>query len=547
MTLVPFQLNAPSASLRMNPLSFYSDSEDEGAGEAKGSKAPESVAPVTIEKEGEANPLEEHGTGTDAQGDGQEPAGEATESLKVSETEARQLDSQGDETAHAMPALSASSSFGEIIDAWIRHSATTGDGPPPEYKAEIMEVYENAPAEGQEQMRNEMLAMVQQLQKESEESYEKAPEASQVEEQARLAAERKAELLAEMMKEPEPPKTVKVFFEIGIHGDVVGRIEFELFTDVVPRTCENFRCLCTGEMGRSQMTKARLSYQNSTFHRIIPGFMCQGGDFTRGNGTGGESIYGESFADENFDLQHKKGCLSMANSGPNTNGSQFFICTEATPHLDGKHVVFGQVSSGYEVLEKMEAMGSRNGKVAKKVSILSCGMVDAVEEPVAKAARIIDTAPAARLVPAEAGEGLGLFGLLSAEPMPLEPALELRPSEDAHEAHVLHILRKHVGSRKPKNRGGEPITCSAQEAEQHLEEIAKQLVGLEGSELRIRFAELAKTESDCASAKKGGDYGRFHRGQRELAFEEAAFALKLNQVSKIVSTMSGLHLILRVP
>ena len=112
---------------------------------------------------------------------------------------------------------------------------------------------------------------------------------------------------------------------------------------------------------------------------------------------------------------------------------------------------------------------------------------------------------------------------------------------------MLHILRKHTGSRKPKNRGGQPITCSQQEAEEYLEEIANQLVGLPADKLRQSFAELAKSESDCASAKKGGDYGRFRRGQREQAFEDAAFALKLGEVSNIVSTLSGVHLILRVP
>ncbi|OLQ07034.1 Peptidyl-prolyl cis-trans isomerase A [Symbiodinium microadriaticum] len=490
-----------------------------------------------------------------------------------------------------------STPFEQIIDAWIAQSARTGDGPPPEYKDEIMQVYQDAPPEGQEQMLRDMREMVikqaQELADEdmpavadpsgdtkasaaakarSEAAEPRAPR-GQVEEEARLAAEKKAALLAKMgvvpgapppppprepeQKEPDlpDPKTVRVFFEIAVETKSIGRIEFELFSEVVPKTVENFRCLCTGEMGRSVRTKHRLSFEGSVFHRIIPGFMCQGGDFTRGDGTGGESIYGDRFNDENFDLLHKKGCLSMANAGPDTNGSQFFICTAATPHLDGKHVVFGQVLKGYEVVEKMEALGHRSGKVAKRVSILSCGEIATESAPPPKVARVIDVAPAARLAceGEVVGGGLGLLGLLKEadNTLALEQvkAANLPPPEEQaspEEVHVMHILRKHTGSRKPKNRGGQPITCSQQEAEEYLEEIANQLVGLSADKLRQRFAELAKSESDCASAKKGGDYGRFHRGQREQAFEDAAFALKIGEVSDIVSTMSGVHLILRV-
>ena len=165
----------------------------------------------------------------------------------------------------------------------------------------------------------------------------------------------------------------RVYFDINIDGRSAGRIVFELFADVVPKTAENFRALCTGEKGTGTSGKP-LHYKNSGFHRIITQFMCQGGDFTRGNGTGGESIYGEKFKDENFTLKHTEpGLLSMANAGPHTNGSQFFITTVATPWLDGKHVVFGKVVEGLDVVKKMEAVGSRSGSTSQPVVISDSG------------------------------------------------------------------------------------------------------------------------------------------------------------------------------
>ncbi|KAJ4956693.1 hypothetical protein NE237_013476 [Protea cynaroides] len=167
----------------------------------------------------------------------------------------------------------------------------------------------------------------------------------------------------------------KVFFDILIGKMKAGRIVMELFADVTPKTAENFRCLCTGEKGIGISGKP-LHYKGSTFHRIIPNFMCQGGDFTRGNGTGGESIYGLKFADENFKLKHTApGILSMANAGPNTNGSQFFICTEKTSWLDGKHVVFGKVVDGYSVVTAMEEVGSAGGTTSSPVIIENSGQI----------------------------------------------------------------------------------------------------------------------------------------------------------------------------
>ena len=164
----------------------------------------------------------------------------------------------------------------------------------------------------------------------------------------------------------------RVALEVTIDGQAAGTLTLELFADVVPRTAENFRALCSGEKGTGKSGKP-LSYAGSPFHRIIPGFMVQGGDFTRGNGTGGESIYGEKFEDESFQLKHTgPGVLSMANAGPNTNGSQFFITLAETPWLDGKHVVFGKVVQGMEVLQKMEQQGSRSGQTNAKVVLAAC-------------------------------------------------------------------------------------------------------------------------------------------------------------------------------
>jgi peptidylprolyl isomerase len=159
----------------------------------------------------------------------------------------------------------------------------------------------------------------------------------------------------------------RVALEVSIGGKPAGTIELELFEDVTPKTAENFRVLCTGEGGED------LAYAGSPFHRIIPGFMAQGGDFTNGNGTGGRSIYGEKFPDENFQLKHTEpGLLSMANAGPDTNGSQFFLTFAPTPWLDGKHVVFGKVVGGMDVVKAMEAEGSRSGRTKQPVVLESC-------------------------------------------------------------------------------------------------------------------------------------------------------------------------------
>ncbi len=159
-----------------------------------------------------------------------------------------------------------------------------------------------------------------------------------------------------------------VYFDIEIDGDARGRLVMELFRHVLPRTTQNFLSLCLNEHG--------FGYRLSYFHRIIPGFMAQGGDFEKSNGTGGYSIYGESFDDEGFPYTHDRaGLLSMANSGPNTNGSQFFLTFVPCPHLDNKHVVFGQILQGFHLLKDLEMSGSDNGDVSREVKIANSGQL----------------------------------------------------------------------------------------------------------------------------------------------------------------------------
>ncbi|KAK7746349.1 cytochrome P450 monooxygenase 41 [Cytospora paraplurivora] len=191
-----------------------------------------------------------------------------------------------------------------------------------------------------------------------------------------------------MATEESKPARSRVFFDIQIGSKKAGRIVMQLYNDVVPKTTENFRALCTGEKGIGKSGKP-LHYKGSEFHRVIKQFMIQGGDFTVGNGTGGESIYGEKFDDENFQLKHDRPfLLSMANAGPGTNGSQFFITTVATPHLDNKHVVFGEVVSGKSVVRQIENLRTQPGdKPQRPATIVDCGELTGEDDSAPSAQR----------------------------------------------------------------------------------------------------------------------------------------------------------------
>ncbi|OHT04189.1 Peptidyl-prolyl cis-trans isomerase CYP19-4 [Tritrichomonas foetus] len=183
-------------------------------------------------------------------------------------------------------------------------------------------------------------------------------------------------ILFAFINSADPKITHTVYFDISINGEMAGRIEIGLFGDTVPRTAENFRHLCLCDLGNGKRTGKPLCYKGTPFHRIIPHFMNQGGDFSNKNGSGGESIYGGSFEDENFEVKHSgPGYISMANAGPNTNGSQFFITTVKTAWLDGHHVVFGKVTKGMEVVRAIEEVGTSDGKPKKKVIIEECGEI----------------------------------------------------------------------------------------------------------------------------------------------------------------------------
>eukprot|EP00931_Biecheleriopsis_adriatica_P117096 TRINITY_DN92648_c0_g1_i1.p1 TRINITY_DN92648_c0_g1~~TRINITY_DN92648_c0_g1_i1.p1 ORF type:complete len:356 (+),score=77.52 TRINITY_DN92648_c0_g1_i1:76-1143(+) len=319
------------------------------------------------------------------------------------------------------------------------------------------------------------------------------------------------------------PGRPRVYLDIAIDATPVGRIVCELYSDAAPRTAENFRSLCTGVRGIGHRGKP-LHYKGVSFHRIVPNFMVQAGDFTHGDGTGGESIYGPTFADENLNLKHTApGVLSMANSGKDTNSSQFFICTKACPHLDGKHTVFGRVIDGMDVVRRIEGCGGDSGKPNASVVVDDCGEIKGRGD--------------AAIGEEIAGPGLG------------DRSKKRRKAADQPaEVQLLHILKKHSESRDPKDASGKDVKVTKGRAKLALGNMRKKLAMSPdpGSQQRA-FGAFAREQSDCReSACKGGDLGKVEPGSLEGVLEDVAFSLAVGEISEPFESPEGMHMLLRV-
>lgn len=321
-----------------------------------------------------------------------------------------------------------------------------------------------------------------------------------------------------------------VFLDIEVAGHPAARVVCELFSDLVPKTVENFRCLCTGEKGFSTAGKP-LHFKGNAFHRVVPGFAVQGGDITRGDGTGGESIWGGTFDDESFDLSHDApGLLSMANRGPNTNNSQFFILTKAYPKLDLKHVIFGRVLEGMGTIRRIEEVcgtadaGSELCRAQKHHGVLAFrpGLGDAK-------AIIVDC---------------GVLNQEKGEPgEPDAKRSKRNGSSGPSEVHLYHILKKYKGARKPETWKGGDINLTKGKAKLVVENLRKRLVA--SQTLEQLFVELARDHSDDPTCKNGGDLGLVEHGALQPKVEEVGFGLQSNELSEVFEDEFGVHLLYR--
>ncbi|GFR48206.1 hypothetical protein Agub_g10064 [Astrephomene gubernaculifera] len=337
------------------------------------------------------------------------------------------------------------------------------------------------------------------------------------------------------------PGNPVVFLDITLGSEAIGRILLELYKDVVPKTAENFRALCTGEKGVGQKGKP-LHFKGSAFHRVIPDFMIQGGDFTAGNGTGGESIYGDRFEDEAFTLQHETpGLLSMANAGPNTNGSQFFITTVATPHLDGKHVVFGRVLKGMGVVREIEQTETgEQDRPVQPVVIADCGeLTDEQAEAAAVAAGSGGSFPT---YPEDAekpeGETEAEFRLRAGEAIRLE-GNELFKAGNYSEA----VLRYSSAARYVgQDSFNDPAAVSEQQATALQQAVISCLLNRAACRLKLSKPEAALTDAVAVLDQAPDNVKALFRcGQAKLALKDFSGALAdLKRASELEPSDKGI-------
>jgi len=385
-------------------------------------------------------------------------------------------------------------------------------------------------------------------------------------------------------------KRPKVFLEVTLHNRVLGRIVLELFGDMVPKTVENFRCLCTGEKGISAVSGKPLHYKGSRFHKIIPGRIIQGGDITKGDGTGGDSIYNQdgdgTFPSENFKLKHDRPALiSMAHKRheEGANCSQFFFTSKAEPKMDGKHVVFGRIIEGVDKVSKLESMGTPGGAPLFEAVISDCGELEsehmrtrkrkAEEEPLPRGWEKKESRSKPGLYYYQHEDGITQFERptsRSKDPLAAANERDQRRKIEAEkkeanklperavqkgEARVWHILKKHRdffgkpgSSWRQKN-----ITWSKKEATDALMAIKIKLLNVQlggGTQaLQKKFENYARMESDDeVSAKVGGDLGPITKRKKLFGgyeISKVAFELKVGNVADVVDTNEGVHLVAR--
>mmetsp|Transcript_88471 Transcript_88471/g.249359 ORF Transcript_88471/g.249359 Transcript_88471/m.249359 type:complete len:383 (+) Transcript_88471:144-1292(+) len=351
------------------------------------------------------------------------------------------------------------------------------------------------------------------------------------EDQGDESARREAE---EAAAQSVPGRPV-VFLDISIGSMLQGRIVIELFSDITPRTAENFRLLCLGTEGNGCRGKP-LHYKGCPFHRVVPNFMIQSGDFTKGDGTGGESVYGLTFDDENFLLSHSKaGLVSMANTGsPNTNGSQFFILLKPHKSLDGQHVVFGRVLEGMAVAKRVEACGIAGDHSGMKRKVDELLSFNAAQE-----AHISDCG---ELEQDEVGLAAANGALVAVSAAP--GAKRRCVKGDVTEARLFHMLKKHAQSPWPETWRGQKASCTKAKAKNVIDTARKRIAM--SSSMQQTFVELARDVSDEASAQRGGDLGVVEKGHLDAEIEDVAFALGKGELSEIFETAQGMHLVLRL-